>query len=359
MSRLMLVLIGFAGLLFAICGRASAQVGNNCIGTVVSAETGLFGEPFVPPLPPTAFNCIPLIFEFATQCDVRNYTCPPTYSADAICPCEVSGGQPISGGRPISFANGDTWIEENDIRLPGLGGGLVVTRTWNSVWPEPLLSLQIGPLGPKWRSSYEEYLVQTSDGYLTYGRGDGSFWFFGYSGYDSQIQGNVYKLAAPANNSAYVVVYADPNASWLLVFPNGEKRTFDPKTGVLTEILDRNNNATTLTYDSNGRLTTVTDAAGRHLYYSYGPSTFLVSSVTSDFGESVSYSYDSQGRLSQVTEPDGSIFSYQYDSNSFITAVLDANGKVIEAHTYDSSGRGLSSSEANGVDALSITYPAQ
>ena len=39
-----------------------------------------------------------------------------------------------------------------------------------------------------------------------------------------------------------------------------------------------------------------------------------------------------------------------------ITAVKDSQGKVLEAHTYDSAGRGLSSSRANGVESVTISF---
>ena len=39
-----------------------------------------------------------------------------------------------------------------------------------------------------------------------------------------------------------------------------------------------------------------------------------------------------------------------------ITAVTDSNGKILESHTYDGLGRGLTSSRANGVEAVSVTY---
>lgn len=145
-----------------------------------------------------------------------------------------------------------------------------------------------------------------------------------------------------------------------MTFKNGEQRLFDNISGNLIAIIDRNGNETQLTYDAVGRLVTVTDPASRHLYFSYGSQTsFLVTSVTSDFGVSASYSYDTQGRLNQVTEPDSSTLSFQYGANSLISAVLDSNGKVLESHTYDSSGRGLTSSRANGVDAVTISYSNQ
>jgi YD repeat-containing protein len=73
-------------------------------------------------------------------------------------------------------------------------------------------------------------------------------------------------------------------------------------------------------------------------------------------GLSLSYAYDGQGRLTTVTKPDQTTVSFTYDSNSMITAVKDSNGKILESHTYDSSGRGLTSSKANGVDAVTVSY---
>ena len=89
----------------------------------------------------------------------------------------------------------------------------------------------------------------------------------------------------------------------------------------------------------------------------YGASGNLVQSVTTDFGISLSYTYDAQQRLTQVTYPDNTFKTFQYDVNSYITAVLDSQGKVLESHTYNGCGQGLTGSRANGVEALSVSYP--
>jgi YD repeat-containing protein len=83
----------------------------------------------------------------------------------------------------------------------------------------------------------------------------------------------------------------------------------------------------------------------------------LVTGVTSDVGLSLSYAYDTQGRLVTVTKPDQSTVTFEYDANSFITAVRDSDGKILESHTYDSRGRGLTSSQANSVDSITVSYP--
>ena len=110
--------------------------------------------------------------------------------------------------------------------------------------------------------------------------------------------------------------------------------------------------------DASNRLITVIDPASRHLSFTHvSPSSNLVSSVTSDAGITLSYAYDGQGRLTQVTKTDNTTISFQYDANSNLTTVLDTSGKVLESHTYDVLHRGLTSSRANGVDAVTVTYP--
>jgi YD repeat-containing protein len=215
------------------------------------------------------------------------------------------------------------------------------------MWPSTQSAFQVGLFGPNWRSNYEERVFLGSDNYMKYARGDGSFWSFG-------ANGSSLSVAAPANVNATL---SQGSSYWTIAFQNGEQRLFDNASGNLISIIDRNGNTTQLSYDAVGRLVTVTDPVSRHLYFSYANgSSLLVTGVSSDVGLSLTYAYDSQGRLTQVTEPDSSTLSFQYNSQSLVTAVTDSNGKILESHTYDSSGRGLTSSQANGVNALTISY---
>ena len=187
---------------------------------------------------------------------------------------------------------------------------------------------------------------------MRYAQSDGSYWSFAYAG-------AAYAPVGPANAVATLTLDSS-TTYWTLTFQNGEQRIFSYLSGSLTSIIDRNGNATQLAYDALNRLTTVTDPGGRHLYFSYANnSSYLVTGVTSDVGIALSYAYDSQMRLTQVTNPDQTTLSFTYDSNSNVLSVTDSAGKVLESHTYDSEGRGLTSSRANGVESVTVSYPTQ
>jgi YD repeat-containing protein len=256
-----------------------------------------------------------------------------------------------TAGHPINLATGNTYIIESDISIPGLGGGLSLSRTWNSLLPSIQNSYPF-MFGINWRSNYEEQLVlNSSDELLKYVRGDGSVWSFGIK----SLGPNIYQVVAPGNDTSTIT---EGPTFWTLTSKNGEQRLFDNSTLKLISIIDRNGNTTQLSYDAMNRLVTVTDPASRHLNFSYNSSSSnLVNAVTSDTGISFSYAYDAQGRLTQVTKADNTTLSFVYDANNLITSVKDSEGKTLESHTYDVTGRGLTSSRASGVDAVWVSYP--
>jgi hypothetical protein len=65
--------------------------------------------------------------------------------------------------------------------------------------------------------------------------------------------------------------------------------------------------------------------------------------------------------LTQVTQSDNTYLNFAHDLFSLnITSVTDMNGIVLESHQYAPYGcnAGLTSSRANGIDALSISFPS-
>jgi YD repeat-containing protein len=333
MKRRLVVPLGLALFQCLLSVGAAGQTANSCIATNL-----FFWGDVIPP----GWVCGPGEGPYSMLCTGPSGKCPQM----SWCPtCQAF--VPV-GGKPINLTNGNTYIQEVDVKVPGLGNGLMLQRTWNSVWPSTISNFQTGMFGPNWRSSYEER-VFLSGNYMVYLRGDGSYWFFGTS------NGSTWTLAAPAN---VVATLTQGSTYWTLTFQNGEQRQFSVASGSLTALIDRNGNTTQLSYDSENRLVTVTDPVGRHLYFSYlnNSGNSPVSSVTSDIGLTLSYTYDSQGRLTQVTKPDLTTISFQYNTSSLITAVLDTNGNTLESHTYDSQGRGLTSSRASGVESVTVSY---
>src|SRR5262249_38417818 len=72
---------------------------------------------------------------------------PPKPEVCPFCP---------SASKPISLSTGNTYIKETDISIPGLGGGLSLSRTWNSIWPASQTLNQIGWFGTRWKSNFDE-----------------------------------------------------------------------------------------------------------------------------------------------------------------------------------------------------------
>jgi YD repeat-containing protein len=364
--RILLVSLVVLTLQCALARPSTAQNGNPCL----MANAWAFGEGAWPPgwfyLGEGAGNFSYLIGAYKASCSPKS-ECPggcPGSAGPSGGPSGASGGGPggtpagASGGggptptanAPIFVTTGDTYIRKTDLSVPGLGAGLHLTRQWNSVWPANEIASSVGIFGQNWRSTYEESVFMGTDNWEKYARGDGGYWSFGVG------TSGVLVVASPASASATLTRAA---SYYLLTLLSGEQRQFSLTTGQLIAIVDRNGNTTQLSYDSSNRLVTVTSPASQHLYFSYGAGAlaYLVTSVTSDFGVTLSYSYDAEGRLVQVTKPDQTTESYTYNTQSQITAVTDNNGRVLESHTYDSSGRGLTASQANGVNAVTISYP--
>jgi YD repeat-containing protein len=328
------------------CVLSSPLAAQSCGGKLVTQRWD-----WPNPIPTGWFYFGPYPAPFSYLIASWGASCPPV----GYCPTSCSDGNAgIPGaGAPINLTNGNTYVQENDVRIPGLGGGLTLERTWNSTWPTAVSGFQTGMFGPHWRSTYEERVFTGSgeySGYMVYLRADGGFWVF-------SANGSTWKLAAPANH--IVTLTQNGTQTWTLAFQNGEQRVFSYASGSLTSIVDRNGNTTQLSYDGSNRLATVTDPASRTLTFTYGNSSFpnVVTGVSTSVGISLSYSYDTQGRLNQFTKPDLTTVSFTYNSQSLVTAVTDSNGKTLESHTYDSNGRGLTSSRANGVESVTISYP--
>jgi len=255
-------------------------------------------------------------------------------------------------GSPINLADGNVWIPQRDYVMPGLGGGLELSRVWNSRWGYAGPPALAGMFGFGWRSTYEEQLYAADAQTLEYWRGDGSAWTFTYNPVLSS-----YSLASPPNERAQLVMNSG-NGGFTLTLADGAQRLFNNQ-NLLAAIVDRNGNQTTIAYDGYNRIASVSSPGGKTLTFAYGDSNNPMQATTAQdgVGTVATYTYDSSSRLTQVTYADSSTLNFTYDPNSsMILSVTDGQGKLLESHTYDSQNRGLTSARAYGVDSVSLTY---
>lgn len=257
-------------------------------------------------------------------------------------------------GAPVNVADGNVWVSERDYSVPGLGGGLELSRVWNSRWAFALPPAIAGMFGYGWRSTYEEILTgPDSNNNLQYWRGDGSAWTFTYN---SVL--NSYSLASPPDERAELVANT-VSGGFTLTLADGTQKIFNNQ-NLLTAIIDRNNNQTAIAYDSSNRITSVTSPGRKTLTFTYGDSNnpMQVTTVQDSVGTVATYACDSSSRLTLVTYADATNkLNFNYDpTTSMILCVTDGQSKLLESHTYDAQGRGLTSSRAYGVDSVSLTY---
>lgn len=265
---------------------------------------------------------------------------PPPANPNLVAPGTSPGG--TKGGEPVDLATGLFTLEKTDLVLPGRLP-LVLTRTYRSG------DTQVGPFGIGGRHTYDAFLVFPTTTateqlilvlpdlvrYAFARQADGSF----RNATDPGMQGAVVTLAG----STRVLTFKDQTV-W----------TFDGS-GRMVAQRDRNSNQVTISRDGQGRVTTLTEPAGRQLTFTYSGTGLQISQVSDPIGRTVRYSYDGAGRLSTVTDPAGGVTSYTYDASHRLLTITDPRGITFLRNEYDSAGRVIRQTQGDG-GVWSFTY---
>jgi RHS repeat-associated protein len=235
-----------------------------------------------------------------------------------------------SSNQPVNCATGVFWHSFDDLSVPGRGVPLDFARTYSSA-----TAANDGPLGFGWTDNYAMSLaVDPASGAATVTQEDGATVTFIPSG-------GTY-VAPPR-----VLARFQANGDGTYTFTrkaDGVGYTFSSAGKLLREV-DRNGYATTLAYDSAGRVTTVTDPAGRTLSFTYSGT--HVASVSDPAGRTESFTYDGAGNLVTATDPAGGKWSFTYDSSHLLLALTDPRGGAT-TNVYDSSNRVVSQTDPAG-----------
>ncbi len=115
---------------------------------------------------------------------------------------------------------------------------------------------------------------------------------------------------------------------------------------------------TATVYDAGGRVTQVTDPAGRVTQYRYDLRDHLTgvtrnarpacAAAATDCNVTTTYSYDRAGRRVAATDARGDTRRYQYDAADEQTAALDARGRAT-SRAYDAGGRVIAQHDPRGA----------
>ncbi|HEX7297382.1 MAG TPA: RHS repeat-associated core domain-containing protein [Solirubrobacteraceae bacterium] len=237
-------------------------------------------------------------------------------------------------GKPVDCASGNQFEVQTDLTVGGRGLGLDLLRTYNSRAASSETSP--GPFGYGWTASYSDrLLVEPDQRRATVVQSDGSHVIFGL--------GDDGSISAP--DWVQATLKKEEDGTYTYTLPDQRAFTFSAA-GRLVSEADRNANRTTISYDGDGHVATITDPAGRTLTYAYDGD--LVSSVTDPSGLTVHYDYDA-GQLVSVTYDgdDHATWMFGYDGSHELTAMVDARGYTTTT-AYDDQHRATAQTDALG-----------
>jgi len=268
-------------------------------------------------------------------------------------------------GKPINVTNGNMYLQQGDYSLPGAGPAINITRTYNSI------SQRVGLFGLGWSTAYDESIQAYDNNLLRLNLPDGQAAYFGRTATTGAF--------SPLTPDFRGQVTKNSDGSFTLSLKDGRTHNFNAA-GKLLSLTDRNNNQTTLTYGTGGKLTSITDPFGRTLtVLTYGTGGKLTS-ITDPFGRTLTVTTDANGQVLSVSDALGTISTYTYggsqqllsvtyaDNSLFqfsyvyangklvLKTVTDALGNIVETHTYDSTGRALTSEAQGGVERYTLNY---
>lgn len=253
---------------------------------------------------------------------------PPPAPAVAKAP-PSSGVCPI-GARPVDPASGIEVLQETDISLRGLRGGLSIERTYRT------LSNEAGPFGIGTSHNYGYRLDTTApqnNAIVNLIMPDGNRFPF--------IRGvaTLTNTTIPALQGIELSVAGNGQSN--VRFKDGTVFQFVPSTfllgSVLESVTDPNGNRTSLIRDPArpARITEIVDPVGRKLSLTYDANDRIMG-VTDPIGRVVLYTYNAAGMLETVTDPAGGVTRYDYDAQNRLSKVTDPRGiKVAENAYYD------------------------
>ncbi|PPD47036.1 MAG: hypothetical protein CTY16_08140 [Methylobacter sp.] len=263
------------------------------------------------------------------------------------CP-DSNSGQCKDGqfsGNPINNSIGNKYQTETDYVSSGVYP-LRGVRYYNSQ-----SNITNGPFGANWSHAYNARIKKISDTVVQVIRADEKTFTFKLVGGiwtpDGDVNGKLVQLFNVDN-----VFYA-----WRYTSGADMVETYGAG-GRLSSLKDRAGLTQLLSFDALGHLVKVADSFGNNLIFTYDAQNHI-NTLSDPAGNIYTYAYDSKNNLVSVTYPDTRKRQYVYENTAFphaLTGIIDEKNVRYATWTYDADGWAVSSSHANGVEAVTLTY---
>jgi RHS repeat-associated protein len=245
---------------------------------------------------------------------------------------------------PVYANTGQLQKSFTDLKIPGVGPVLSITRTYNSQdWATSLL-------GNGWTFNFGRRLIITrnNDGTKRIGvlleTGEKNY-------YIEELDGNLTRLTG---YGARYELFKNSDNTYTLHKFNGMVYELR-EDGKIAKVVDKNQNEVVFSYNSVGCLSRITNASANYVDFQLGPNG-KISSISDNFGRTIIYSYDERGNLTSVSDPLGNTSQYVYNSKNLLTHIIDARGNVVETAAYDNNNPPRVSTFTEKGETFSIAY---
>ena len=255
---------------------------------------------------------------------------------------ENQGGQCPFCGNPVNTLTGNKFQAETDYQgAPSTH--LSLTRYYNSYNNNQM------PFGKGWTSNWHSYITGPTSGVVTVTSPDGHVDSF-------TLSGSVWTPNPNVTSELSEVIVSGTQVGWEVLRADDSIEDYN-MLGQLTSVTTRSGLTTTLTYTSL-QLTTVTGPFGQTLTFTYDTSG-RIATMTDANSKVYTYGYGPYDNLVTVKYPDTKVRAYEYfDPNypQLLTGIRDELGAHYANFFYDSTGRAISSQHAGGTDLWTFTY---
>jgi RHS repeat-associated protein len=189
--------------------------------------------------------------------------------------------------------------------------------------------------------------------------------------YFYDANGNLSKQVEPrgnvqgANRDDYATTFTYDAAGHLLTetdpLAHTTTYTYD-KVGNETSVADPNNHTTSYAYDAQNRLTSITAPDNGVTQYTYDGAGNVLTRVDAK-SHTTTYTYDAANELLSKTSPTGQKWTYAFDADGNRTSMVDANGNSTQTagdgtttYSYDAANRLTAVGYSDSTPGASLTY---